>query len=155
MTYEEMTIEAENSGLKLKEVPLKYGLKGLYKNGKIIIDSRISTNKEKKCILAEEIGHHETTYGNIINLCNTTNTKQECIARLWAYKKLVGLISLIEAYKFGVKNRFEMAEYLEVTEEFLNDAIKYYKEKYGLFYEIDNFIITFEPLGILEKFNDF
>lgn len=32
-----------------------------------------------------------------------------------------------------------------VTEEFLREAIEYYKIKYGLFAEIDNYVIYFYP----------
>ena len=39
----------------------------------------------------------------------------------------------------------ETAEYLGVTEEFLNDALTYYKSKYGVYVSVDNYIIMFEP----------
>jgi hypothetical protein len=45
-----------------------------------------------------------------------------------------------------------MAEQLNVTEEFLEASIAHYKEKYGLYYEIDHYIIYFDPLGVLEMF---
>lgn len=38
-----------------------------------------------------------------------------------------------------------MAEYLDVTEAFLADAIERYRSKYGVFTTLDNFIIYFEP----------
>ena len=45
----------------------------------------------------------------------------------------------------------ETAEYLEVTEEFLLEALQYYKGKYGRYVTIDNYAIYFEPtLGVLE-----
>lgn len=45
-----------------------------------------------------------------------------------------------------------MAEYLDVTEEFLSDALESYRKKYGTCKAIDNYIVYFEPhLGILEK----
>ncbi|MGG7160202.1 hypothetical protein BH721_01510 [Clostridium baratii] len=155
MTYDELLIEAAKDGLKIKEKPLSFGLKGLYKNGKIIIDKNLNTNTERRCILAEEIGHHHKTYGNIIDENDISNKKQERIARIWAYKKLVGLTDIIRAHKYGVKSRFEFAEYLNVTESFLDEALSYYKDKYGLWYELDNYIIRFDPLGVLEKFQDF
>lgn len=155
MLYEELLIEAENEGIKIKEKSLDYNLKGLYKNGRIILDKKLSNNKERTCILAEEIGHHHKTYGNIVDENDISNKKQERIARIWAYKKLIGLTDIIRAHKYGVKNRFEFAEYLCVTEEFLDEALSYYKDKYGLWYEIDNYIIRFNPLGVLEKFQDF
>lgn len=44
-----------------------------------------------------------------------------------------------------------MAEYLEVTEEFLKDALKRYHQKYGVCTTVDNYIIYFEPaLGVVK-----
>ena len=155
MTYDELIIEAEKDGLKIKELPLSYGLKGLYKNGKIILDSNLKTNNERNCILAEEIGHHYTTYGNIIDENDISNKKQELFARKWAYKKLVGILDIINAFKIGVRNRYELAEYLNITEGFLQSALDYYEIKYENWYEIDNYIIRFNPLGVIEKLQDF
>ena len=155
MTYDELIIEAKKDGLKIKELPLSYGLKGLYKNGKIILDSNLKTNNERNCILAEEIGHHYTTYGNIIDENDISNKKQELFARKWAYKKLVGILNIINAFKIGVRNRYELAEYLNITEGFLQSALDYYEIKYENWYEIDNYIIRFNPLGVIEKFQDF
>lgn len=155
MTYDKLLIDAENEGLKIKEKPLKYNLKGLYKNGRIIIDTKLTTNIERSCILAEEIGHHKTTYGNIIDESNISNKKQELLARRWAYTKLVGLIDIINAFKLGIRNRYEFAEYLGVTEIFLQNSLDYYETKYGNWYELDTYIIRFNPLGVLEKFENF
>lgn len=46
-----------------------------------------------------------------------------------------------------------MAEHLEVTEDFLESSIQHYKEKYGVLFEIDNYIVFFEPnFGVMKKF---
>jgi len=39
-----------------------------------------------------------------------------------------------------------MAEYIDVTEEFLRDAIKKYKSKYGMYATLDNYIIYITPM---------
>lgn len=153
MTYEELLIEAENDGLKIKEKTLKYGFKGLYKNKKILIDKKIKTSKEKNCILAEEVGHYKKSYGNILDYTDIKNVKQEKIARNWGYEKLVGIIQLINAFEKSIRSKHDLAEYLNVTEKFLEQAIQHYKEKYGTCYEIDMYTIYFEPyLTILKKF---
>jgi hypothetical protein len=152
MEYEKLMIKYDKH-VKIKEKPLKYGFKGLYKNNKIIIDSRIETNNEKACILAEELGHHFTTYGDIIDQSDIRNVKQELKARAWAYERLVGIDQLINAHKAGVKGRYELAEFLEIPEWFLLEAIEYYKSKYGTCYKINNYIIYFCPnFGIMEFF---
>ena len=152
MEYEKLMIKYQKD-VKIKEKSLKYGFKGLYKNNKIIIDSNIETNKEKTCILAEELGHHFTSYGDIIDQSDIRNVKQELRARAWAYERLVGIVNLINAHKAGVRGRYELAEFLEIPEWFLLEAIEYYKSKYGTCYKIDNYLIYFSPnFGIMEFF---
>lgn len=127
--------------------------KGLYGDNVIALDKNIETLKEKRCILAEELGHHYTSSGNILDNSNISNLKQEKRARNWGYEKLVGIIDIINAFNAGTKNRYEMAEHLEVTEDFLESSIQHYKEKYGVLFEIDNYIVFFEPnFGVMKKF---
>ena len=60
---------------------------------------------------------------------------------------------MINAYKHGVKDKYELAEFLEVTIEFLEESIEYYRGKYGTYYKINNYIIYFTPtFGIMEFF---
>ena len=125
------------------------GLKGLYYNGCIAIEQGLSSN-EKSCILAEELGHHYTTVGNILDQSSVSNRKQELRARMWAYNKLIGLMGIIKSYEHGCQSYHEMAEYLDVTEEFLRDALKRYHQKYGVCTTVDNYIIYFEPLGVVK-----
>ena len=151
MEYEKLMIKYDKH-VKIKEKPLKYGFKGLYKNNKIIIDSNIETNKEKTCILAEELGHHFTSYGDIIDQSDIRNVKQELRARAWAYERLVGIVNLINAHKAGVRGRYELAEFLEIPEWFLLDAIEYYKSKYGTCYKINNYLIYFSHNFVIMEF---
>jgi len=150
MTYEELLIKYTNDDLEVHELDMVNN--GLYADGIIAIDKKQSST-EKKCILAEEIGHYYTSVGDILNQDNIQNIKQEQRARGWAYYRVLDPTALILAYKFGCKSRHEIAEYLDVTEDFLQDAIAYFKKKYGLYYKIDAFVIQFEPLGILELFD--
>lgn len=125
-------------------------IKGLYCDGSIALSKDLITESEKKCVLAEEIGHHITSSGNILNMNSTANRKQEHRARVWAYRYALDLSDFISAYKNGCHNRFEIAEFLSVTEEFLSAAIESYKRQYGMYTKFDRYIIYFEPLGILE-----
>ena len=151
MTYEQLIDEAFNNDMIVKEVNFESSSKGLIKENRIGIHKGISTSTEKACILAEEIGHYFTTYGDILDQTKTDNRKQEKRARNWAYKKLLPLDKLIEAYETGVRNRFELALYLDIIEEFVDGAIDYYKEKYGLYCVKGNYIIYFDPFGIYKK----
>jgi len=151
MNYEALLVEACNEGLVVKEKPLKYN-NGRIKGNRIAIRQDIDTSTEKACILAEELGHHYTSVGDILDLSVAQNRKQERQARLWAYNKQIGLYGLIRAYEHGCKNRYEVAEYLEVTEEFLEEAICEYRNKYGIYTSVDNYIVFFIPqLAICKK----
>lgn len=152
MTYEELQLQ--NDTLNIQEMCLSDvdGLKGFYVNGNIAIE-RDMTSIEKACVLAEELGHHYTTVGNILDQSKAENRKQERRARLWAYQKAFDLIDLVSAYKHGCRNRYEIAEYLEVTESFLQEALDTYKEKYGVYTKVDRYVVYFEPLGVLELYD--
>ena len=136
-------MEAEKQGLITKEKPLQ-GNDGRIKGNKIAIRQNMTTI-EKSCILAEELGHHYTSHGIILDQSFTDNRKQERRARLWAYNKQIGLLGIIECFNRGCRSMHEMAEYLEVTEPFLKDTLESYRLKYGQYTTIDNYIIYFEP----------
>lgn len=148
MTYEQLLIEADNNNLITKEKPLLAN-KGRIKGNKIAI-KRDLTQIEKKCVLAEELGHYYTATGDILDQSTTENRKQERLGRIYSYNRIIGLIGLIRAYKNGCQSIHEAAEHLDVTEEFLLEAINCYKSKYGLYATVDNYVIYFEPISVLE-----
>lgn len=150
--YETLLHEAEQEQVEVVYRPLRGRLKGLYYEKSICLNSNICTTAERSCILAEELGHHYTAAGNILDQKKTRNRKLERRARAWAYKKLVPLDKLIQAFIEGARTRYEMAEYLGITECFLNEAINYYKEKYGNKCRVGNHWICFEPLSITSGF---
>ena len=127
-------------------------LKGIYINGNVAINTSVSNSTEKTCVLAEELGHHHTSVGNILDMKDIRNRKQERQARLWGYNKLIGLTGIIKAFQAGCQSRHEMAELLDVTEEYLQECIDCYRDKYGVCTEVDNYIIYFIPrLAVMEK----
>lgn len=46
--------------------------------------------------------------------------------------KQIGLLGLAQAFEARYKDNHEMAEYLNVTEEFLADTLTFYKNKYDI-----------------------
>lgn len=150
MTYENLLNEAFDNDMIVKEVNFESSSKGLIKDNSIGIHKCISTTNEKFCVLAEELGHYFTSHGDILDQTKTSNRKQEKRARNWAYEKLIPLNSLISAYESGIRNKYELAQYLNVIEEFLEEAIQHYREKYGIYNTIGEYIIYFEPLGIFK-----
>lgn len=119
--YEELIGEYEQ--LIIEERPMIND--GLYADGCVWINKDMSANK-KVCILAEEIGHYETTSGAILDQTNTGNRKQELIARKWAYNKVVPEEKISEAISEGYTEVWEIADHLDVDEQFLREALIYY-----------------------------
>ena len=149
MNYEQLLTAADQEGLLVKEQPLT-GHDGLIRGSRIAIRKDIETQAEKSCVLAEEIGHYRTSSGNILDQNKAESRKQEYRARLYGYNLKIGLAGLIRAYEARCRNRYEMAEYLDVTEEYLEEAIDCYKAKYGLYASVDNYIIYFEPFAVMK-----
>ena len=121
-------------------------------DGNVALSDRLETSAEKACILAEELGHHHTSVGNILDQTLLDNKKQELKARIWAYQRLIDLEMLVDAYEHGYRDFHEVAEYLEVTEEVLREAIDFYRSKFGVSTTCGEYYITFEPcLGVGKK----
>ena len=145
-TLERLVDEACRDGIDIVHYDFTSDrIKGLYFDGVIGINSNLASTAEESCILAEELGHHYTSFGNILDQSDPINRKQELLARTWAYDKMIGLSGIISCFESGCKNRYEMAEHLEVTEKFLEETIDRYKNKYGPYTCVDKYIIYFEP----------
>lgn len=143
--YEYLQNEACEDGIDIIEKKFSKNIKGLYCDGTVAINENIETTTEKACVLAEELGHHYTSVGNILDMTDIQNRKQERQARLNGYNRLIGLMRLIEAYEYGCQNRYEIAEYLDVTEEYLQECIDCYKSKYGIKVNVGEYTVQFIP----------
>lgn len=141
MGYEELLVEYDKHVLVIEKQLIN---NGYYCDGIIAIKETI-TNAEKNCVLAEELGHHYTSSGDISNLKDMRNVKQEKKARSWAINKLIPIEMFIEAFERCRLNKFDMAEDLDVTISFLEETVEYYRQKFGLYVQFNNYIIVFEP----------
>lgn len=151
MTYEDLQDKYKDLFIKEMDLYEVNGLKGLYVDGCIAIDKNLSTT-EKGCILSEEIGHHLTSVGNILDQNIDNNRKQEYKARLYAYDLKIGLQGIIDSYEAGCTSIYTIAEHLDVTEDYLKDALKVYEQKYGVYVVFNNYVIYFIPeLGVLKR----
>ena len=119
--YEELIGEYEH--LIIEERPMVND--GLYADGCVWINQDMPTNR-KACVLAEEVGHYETSSGDILDQTDTGNRKQELTARKWAYNKVVPEEEIFEAISAGYTEVWEIADHLDVDEQFLREALKYY-----------------------------
>lgn len=144
--YEELLHEADSQNISVDEkYSFKGGISGLYVDGNIALSDELETTAEKACVLAEELGHHHTSCGDILDLSVPRNAKQERQARFWAYNRQIGLYGLIEACEAGCQDRHGIAEYLEVTEDFLMECIEDYRDKYGTGVTEGKYYIMFIP----------
>lgn len=149
MTYESLIAQYPN--LMIKEVKtLPTGLAGLYLDNSILIDQHRS-NYEKHCILAEEIGHYETTYGDISDTSTIQNWKLELKARRWGYEKVVSLEKLIECHELNYRLIDEVCSHLEVTEKYLQSSIKHYHTRFGVSAHYKGYEIFFDPLFLIKR----
>lgn len=144
--YEKLLDEAFANKVDVDEnYKFKGHLHGLYIDGNIALSDELENTAQKSCVLAEELGHHYTSSGHILDVSNAQNAKQERQARIWAYNSQIGLEGLISAFEEGCRTQYEIAEFLDVTEAFLKEAIEYYRDKYGTFVTYDNYDILLIP----------
>lgn len=164
--YEVLEQDAYDRGIELYENvylgndhvdPDKY-LLGVCCGNKIGLAKELCSQCEKASILAEEIAHHEITYGDILDQTVIENRKQELTARCLGYDALFnGIYGIIEGLKAGCENTYELSEYLDVPEKTIVEALGRYRSKYGCRIEFDDFDLQFEPwIAVMckRKFSD-
>ena len=147
MTYYELLEAADDLGLIAKEKDLQ-AHDGLIRGRRVAIRRSISSQRRKACVLAEEIGHYFTSAGDIMDPTDTGSRKQERRARIWAHDVQVGLDGILAADAAGCRSVYEMADFLEVPEDFLIEAIGCYSERYGRGICYKGYRILFDPLEV-------
>lgn len=149
MSTERLLQLAEQEGIEVVHSSRIGRLAGMYVDKIIVLNpEHTKDDAAYKCILAEELGHYFTSVGDIRNQNDLDNRSQERQARAWSYEVLMPMSSLINAFNEGVKNRYELAIYLNVTETFIEEGLKYYREKYGVWYRSGTYFINLETLAI-------
>ena len=133
MIYDDLLDESADEGISVAERHQfkSSKIKGLYSDRHIFLSYDLWTDKERAGVLAEELGHHYLTAGDILDQSKTGNRKQENIARGWAYNRTIGIEGLIYAYNAGCETDKEYADFFGVTVGFLKSAMKYYESKYA------------------------
>lgn len=151
LLYEKLVAKYQDE-VTIREEKMPYKLPGLYLNGTILINKNQSTI-EKGCILAEELMHHKYTVGNITKQETIMDKKQELFARRKGYEEMVPLEDIITCFYLGLREYFEVAEFLEVTEEFLRHTVTHYAEKFGPMYDCGDYLINFgSSIDVYKKF---
>ncbi|MBD7914514.1 ImmA/IrrE family metallo-endopeptidase [Clostridium sp. Sa3CUN1] len=147
--YENLISLAYSHGIKVIESDLGIDKPfGKCIGNLIIINNRVN-ECERLCVLYEELGHFKLTVGDITNQSILNNKKQEAIARRWSYENLVSPADIIDAILSGIDNIYDLADYLNITVDFLTQSIEHYKSKYGIYYVGKKYLLTFEPLNVI------
>lgn len=147
--YENLLEIGYKEGLDIREKPLKSNSKALCRNRKIALNTRfLVTTTQKRCFLSEEIWHNRVTVGNITDLRDIRNLKQECFARGKSFGELVSPDKIVKALLDYCISLQDMCDYLNITEEYFFEALEYYKKKYGQYYKCRDYLLYFEPLCV-------
>ncbi|WP_270597056.1 ImmA/IrrE family metallo-endopeptidase [Enterococcus asini] len=145
----EALLDEVSSEVPVIESPiLAKGYEGLYKDNYIFLEKSLSDVRKKE-MLMEEYGHHKTSVGTIINYDTPESRKQEARARRVSLEALVSLDKLVECSFAGLKNKFECAEYLNVSVDTLSDAISHYSAKFGPTYLHKGYLLHFDSDSIM------
>ena len=121
---------AEREGIEVYFWQFNGGVRGIYWRPQggappaIFLDASLQEFPSLlRCVMAEELGHHFTTTGNC--LCRTyfnyrdrlSVSKAEHRALRWAAKYLIPKDKFVMALQNGIRERWELAEHFEVTEQ--------------------------------------
>lgn len=94
----------------------------------IVIDEKAMENSaEERTLAAHEIGHCETNAFYGYNDSSVTRGKAEERATRWAVKKLIDKNKMMSLLEDGYQ-KWDLAEYFNVTEEFIEKAYQLYFE---------------------------
>lgn len=114
-------------GYNLEHVELPYCKAVTIKNRKyhIFLDKHLSNLTEKE-LLAHELGHCETGCTYTEDATREYIGRCEYRANKWAYNQLMPPCEIKEAISNGMTTVWELAEYFDVSCEFMQKALEYY-----------------------------
>jgi Zn-dependent peptidase ImmA (M78 family) len=122
---------ANKENIIVEYTKLKYSIRGFYckEPGCLPVigldDSLYSDHRLHRCVMAEELGHHFTSVGELIakkhySLQDRLSIdKIEYKALRWAANYLIPENDLLDAIKEGLYENWELAEHFDVTDTFM------------------------------------
>lgn len=146
--YEEALIQHDYIEVREADV-LPDNLDGVWL-GDLILIKRNLPERKKVEVLFEELAHNKLTYGDITDQKQFNNRKFENYARRYSYETTMPLSGIVEAFKQGVHNLYELANFFEISEGHVLDCIEHYKKKHGIGTHYGNYSIVFEPLRVFK-----
>ncbi|EAD5308147.1 hypothetical protein ED407_02860 [Listeria monocytogenes] len=124
------------------DLNLPKSIPAIIKGNKVRVNQTVPIRK-LKTVLTEEVMHWQYTVGDITDLNKLENIKQEKFARRKTHEYLIPVEDFVTCHDLGLKTYYEVAEQLDIGEEFLHEAIEEYRDKYGLMYNTGKYIINF------------
>lgn len=95
----------------------------------IAIDyTKISDERQEKNVLMHEISHNETGTFYGLQLPLESKERLEYRARKWAWLRLIPAEELKQAIAAGCTEVWDLAEYFDLPEEQVAEAVAYYQE---------------------------
>lgn len=118
---------AEKENIEVLDYSFNQNLNGIYiDNLKCIGLDKCLTDTERKCTIAEELGHYYCNATYPISCTDKTLIdKAEYRAKKWAVKALISPSDLRKAKLLGLKYKWELADFFGVTEYIAEKALDY------------------------------
>lgn len=141
--YEELIEQARLEGLTVfDKVQFKSRVNGLIVDKTIAISGDIESERERLCVLAEEIGHHYINTGDILR-----DPYQENKAHRYAIDLILSVEMVINTIIELKENATiaTVARELEVTEEFLKESLDLYSKRFEGVVHYKGYVVTFCP----------
>lgn len=120
---------AEKEGIQIDRIDLKTNSSvAINMMDKLFVglDRNICGAEERVC-LAHEIGHCQTMSFYNINSPLDVRGKHERRANVWAIKAMIPYNAYRYALEHGCTEIYSLADYFNVTEDFMRKAVEYYK----------------------------
>lgn len=129
MTLNDVYQDCEEKNIEVDYFPMTKAVALSFPEGLIAVDiDKIETSIKEKETIAHEESHIET--GSFYNFYSPLDIKEkhERRAEVHTIKKLVPLDELKEAVEYGFTEMWDLADYFEVSCDFMTKAIEYYKD---------------------------
>ena len=146
LEFLEEQLESKNIHIDYRRVEGLDGLYSLCADGHEVIAVAPDLTRNKKTAVAyHEAGHK---YAGI----SGCRAKDEKAAEKWAAYQLLELKNIIYAViKSGCRNLYELAEVINVDEDFLKNGLKRLSEIHGEHVEMDDHVVNFCPFIIYDR----
>jgi Zn-dependent peptidase ImmA (M78 family) len=120
---------ANKEHIRINFFPMKSVVAFSMPNEIVINPRKIHSRIELKECMAHELGHHERYAFYSILSTYETKSRQEEKATRWATQFLIPKDEIKKAVKSGCTELWQLAEYFDVSERFMLEAIRVHRAK--------------------------